>query len=268
VGTLAAEIRRSSVARRRHDDVSGAILAHLPSDGGSKGDQIVAALTTFAQQSEAGTLLPSERVLAEVLNVARMTVRGAIDELEDKGFARRVPGRGTFVAHPQLTHSEMFRSFSEDMRLRGMVPGASAYRATVRKASRAVAAALHIEPGSQVVHIERVRTADGAPMALERTNVPASLFPGLQARMDPGQSLYELIQTVYGIRLESALQRVSISSLTAREAALLEAEEGAPAFLVERTALDNMGRVIEFGRSLYRADRYVIEMHVNKSSGA
>ena len=37
-------------------------------------DQIVAALTAFAQQSEAGTLLPSERVLAEVLNVARMTV--------------------------------------------------------------------------------------------------------------------------------------------------------------------------------------------------
>lgn len=256
------------MARRRHEDVGGAILAHLPSDGGSKGEQIVAALTAFAQQSEAGTLLPSERVLAEVLNVARMTVRGAIDDLEAKGFVKRVPGRGTFVAHPQLTHSEMFRSFSEDMRLRGMVPGASAYRATVRKASRAVAAALRIEPGSQVVHIERVRTADGVPMALERTNVPASLFPGLASRMDAGQSLYELIQTAYGVRLESALQRVSISILTAREAALLEAEEGAPAFLVERTALDNMGRVIEFGRSLYRADRYVIEMHVNKSSGA
>lgn len=253
------------MARRRHDDASEAILSRLSADGRPKGVQIVEALTAFAQQADAGTLLPSERALAEAFNVARMTVRGAVDELVDKGFARRVPGRGTFVAHPQLTHTEMFRSFSEDMRMRGMTPGASSYRTTVRPASRQIAAALRVDPGSQVIHIERVRTADGAPMALERTNIPAGLFPGLRTRMDARRSLYEVIQADYGIRLESALQRVSISLLSSREAALLEAAEGAPAFLVERTALDNMGRVIEFGRSLYRGDRYVIEMHVDRS---
>jgi GntR family transcriptional regulator len=238
------------------------VAAKLPASGQTKGERILETLQAFAQASPAGALLPSERALAEHFRVSRMTVRGAIDDLESKGFARRVPGRGTFVDHPQLTHSETFRSFSDDMRLRGLEPGAVGYRASTRGATRSVAAALGVEIGAETLHIERVRTADGEPMAIERTNVSLDLFPGLRSQMSADKSLYDIIQTVYGVRLESALQRVSIARLTATDAAKLAVSEGDPAFLVERTALDNMGRVVEFGRSLYRGDRYAIEMHV------
>ena len=41
-----------------------------------------------------------------------------------------------------------------------------------------------------------------------------------------------------------------------------------PAFLVEQVAVDNMGNVVEYGRSLYRGDRYVIQMHVSRPPAA
>jgi len=41
--------------------------------------------------------IPSERELAEMLKLSRLTVRRSIVELADEGFLRRIPGRGTFI---------------------------------------------------------------------------------------------------------------------------------------------------------------------------
>ncbi|NUR89323.1 MAG: UTRA domain-containing protein, partial [Nonomuraea sp.] len=66
-------------------------------------------------------------------------------------------------------------------------------------------------------------------------------------------------------RLRAAEQTVSIARLSPAEARRLLVPEYDPALLVERTATDPMGRVVEFGRSLYRGDRYAIHLHVSRS---
>ncbi|WP_165367473.1 GntR family transcriptional regulator [Phytoactinopolyspora endophytica] len=231
-----------------------------------KGEHIRDVLTSLVLESREGSLLPSERVLAEQFGVARMTLRGVINELESRGLVRRVAGRGTFVQHPTLTHSEIFRSFSEDMQNRGMTPGSRRYRARTRPSPRNVAARLGIEPGEHVHSIERVRTADGVPMALESTNLSAERFPSLLAEMGKDDSLYEVLARVFDVRLESAEQTVSIARLSPGQASRLEVPDYDPAFAVERVAVDNMGKVVEFGRSLYRGDRYAIQMHVSRPS--
>ncbi len=233
-----------------------------------KGEHIKDVLTTLVLESRDGSLLPSERALAERFGVARMTVRGAMEELRSRGLVRRVSGRGTFVQHPTLTHSEIFRSFSDDMRNRGMTPGSRSYRARTRPAPRDIAAKLGIEPGAPIHAIERVRTADGIPMALERTNLSADRYPRLLSVMGRDESLYDVLARVFNVRLESAEQTVSIARLSPAEAKRLEVPEYDPAFLIERVAVDNMGNVVEFGRSLYRGDRYAIQMHVSRPSEA
>lgn len=45
-----------------------------------------------------GDALPTEVELAEMLGVARKTVRSALDELDRDGFVRRIRGKGTFVS--------------------------------------------------------------------------------------------------------------------------------------------------------------------------
>ncbi|MCF6470532.1 GntR family transcriptional regulator [Nonomuraea sp. MG754425] len=254
--------------RPRHEPRDVAPELFSAGEGGPKGKHIQDVLAALVLDMRDGALLPSERVLAERFGVARMTVRGAINDLEGRGLVRRVAGRGTFVQHPTLIHSENFRSFSEDMRMRGMVPGAKSYRGRTRPAPRDIAPRLGLSPGEPIHSIERVRTADGVPMALERTNLSAERFPGLLAAMGRDDSLFEILGREFGVRLETAEQTVSIARLSPAEAKRLEVPDYDPAFLVERVAVDNMGNVVEYGRSLYRGDRYVIQMHVSRPSAA
>lgn len=252
------------MARQRHEPTEASQDVLVAEEGRRKGEHIKDVLTSLVLESQTGSLLPSERVLAERFEVARMTVRGALNELEARGLVRRVAGRGTFVHRPTLTHSEIFRSFSEDMRSRGMQPGSRRYEARTRRAPRDVAARLGLKPGEEVHYIQRVRTADGIPMALESTNLPAARFPRLLESMHQDDSLYEVLTRLFDVKLEAAEQTVSIARLSPAQAKRLEVPDYDPAFAVERVAVDNMGKVVEFGRSLYRGDRYAIQMHVSR----
>jgi GntR family transcriptional regulator len=234
-------------------------------DSRPKGEQLRELLDELVSQLGAGALLPSERALAERLGVARMTVRKELDRLVAEGAAYRVQGRGTFVADARMVYADALKGFSEDIRARGMVPGARTLAQEVVGADARVAAALERPPGTQVVLIHRVRTADGEPIALEWLHLPAEDFPGLERLKLDGVSLYALLRERYGVTLATAAQRVSAVALSAAEAELLDAAEGRPAFLFRRVTRRPTGRVVEYARSLYRGDRYDIE--INQARG-
>ena len=54
-------------------------------------------------------------------------------------------------------------------------------------------------------------------------------------------------------------QRIGARSATAEECRLLGVKRGAPLLTMERTTFDDTGRVIEYGRHVYRADAYSFE---------
>ena len=62
-----------------------------------------------------GTLLPTERELAERFAVSRTTVRQAIAELVVEGRLERTQGSGTYVAEPKLIQLRQLSSFTEDI---------------------------------------------------------------------------------------------------------------------------------------------------------
>ena len=109
-----------------------------------------------------------------------------------------------------------------------MTPGAKSYRARTRPATRTVATNLDIAPGEPTHYIERIRTADGIPMALERTNLATARFPTLLDVLGRDDSLYDILGRAFGVRLESARQTVTIARLTATEAKRLEVAEDRP----------------------------------------
>ena len=256
------------MSRPRHEANIESLGDLTLDDDRPKGEQIQAKLGDFVQSARPGLLLPSERILAERFGVARMTVRNCIEELERQGLVRRAHGRGTFVRERRLIHSDIFRSFSEDMRLRGMEPGARELTIRRRKATSEVATKLGVQVRDEIFHIQRIRTADGLPMALERTNLSAARFPGLDREMEASSSLYDILGRRYGVRLETAEQRISIARISASDAARMEISPDTPVFLIERTTLGRMGDVVEFGSSLYRGDRYEIFMHVSRAGQA
>jgi GntR family transcriptional regulator len=244
------------MARTRHDRYPKIDLpAELAADRG-KGEQLREILEAMVAQEPPGTLLPSERSIAERFHLARMTVRQAIDDLAARGLVRRVTGTGTFVAQPRLSHGTTAGSFSDDMRRRGLTPGARVVSVREDPASALVAERLMIAAGDPVVTLDRVRSADGQPMAVEQTRLPAARFPGIAELITDDVSLYGVLARHWDVRVRHASHQVSVVGLPAGDAVLLDVPPGLPSFLIERTAYDEAGGVIEWGRSRYRGDRY------------
>lgn len=199
--------------------------------------------------------MPTERELAETFGVTRLTVRRALDQLGYEGRVYRTQGAGTFVSEPRITKSVELTSFSDDMRARGLVPGSLFAEIEERPAGADIGARLGISPRDPVAHIYRVRTADGEPMCVEHTYIPASLAPGLAARGVEG-SLYQLMAEVYHLRAEKAEQSIHATVLEPDVARRLGVADFSPAFRVSRVAFDARNRRIEYAESTYRADRY------------
>lgn len=208
--------------------------------------------------------LPTERELASRYEVSRATVRQALDALERSGAVYRVQGAGTFVAGPHVSKSLSLTSFSEDMRTRGLRPGSRLLTADEVPADAAIAEDLQIPMAASVVRLVRVRMADDSPMCLETAYLPAARVPGLLAS-DLADSLYELLERHYGLRLGRANQKLEAVTVTGADAGLLAVPPGAPALCVHRVSFDERDQPVERTTSLYRADRYDIQFAVRRA---
>jgi GntR family transcriptional regulator len=250
----------------RPDREPGELPEELPDElaVGGKGAALQEILEAYVAALEPGSALPSERELAERFGVARMTVRAQIERMAHRRLVYRQQGRGTFVAERRLAHTEHLTSFTEDMTSRGLTAGGRLLGIDTVRATRLLAARLEVPFGSKVVQVRRVRTADGVPMAVEQTHLPAARFPGLADEVLTARSLYEVLAQRYDVTIAEAVQRVTVALVDAADAHLLETPQGEPAFRIERLTRDDSGAVIEYATSIYRGDRYEVLMHARR----
>lgn len=203
-----------------------------------------------------GSRLQSERDLAEVLGVSRVTVRRALDELERQGLVRAAPGSGHFVEGSPLEEPQnVLLSFTELGSSRGLVASARVLAARVRPASLEEAELLGVAPGADVFELERLRMLDGQATALDRSCVPLAVAPSLPALDFRTASLYAALEAA-GAAVVRADYTTEARAATAAQARQLGLEPGAPLLLARTVGSDAAGRVVEVSETTYRGDRY------------
>jgi len=242
--------------------------AHHTVRRSAKQEQLRRDLLRLVEQSADGERLPPERELARRLAVARETLRGAMQALEDEGLLHRRRGSGTFVVAQAWVKPFQLRSFSEDMRERGLQPSSRLLSAREVAADASLAHKLRLSPGALLHEVRRLRLADRMPMALETAYLPVQRLPGFEAQVLAEHSLYDLLARRYGIQMRAAEQQIQATVLTPEEARLLDVAPHSAALLVERAVQSAAGEPIEFCKTLYRADRYRLEVEVLRSVSA
>jgi len=205
-----------------------------------------------------GDLIPSERELCEEHGISRMTVRQALSELVNEGLLRREKGKGTFVARPKIEqHLTRLTGFTEDMRARGQHPGAHVLRLTTLAAPVQAARALGLKTGEPVTVLERLRLADGEPLAIETCYLHHDRCSEVLTENLENRSLYKLLSEKLGIVPTRAEQQMEAAICNQREMKLLNLEPGAPVLLIRRTTYSQEGKPFEYVESVYRGDKYV-----------
>ncbi len=217
----------------------------------------------FEERIESGDFephqrLPSERDLEKKYDISRMTARRALTELESEGYAYREQGKGSFVAEPKLRQALLeLTGFTEDMKKRRMTPGAQVIEQKIIEGNEELAAKLEVDNEAKIFLLQRIRLANGEPLAIETSHLRYEMCDGIEEYDFGDRSLYDTLRKDFDIRLSRAKQSVEATLADEFEAEKLEVEEGTPMLMTERTTyLGDEETSIEYARSVYRGDRY------------
>lgn len=221
--------------------------------------QLQEILQTWIEENrvQPHTQVFSEAELCERFGVSRTVVRQALLGLERDGLIYRAKGRGSFVAPPKLRQRiTELASFTEDMRERGVRPDSRVLRQEIHPVSETVAQYLQIPPQTPVFCLERVRFANGEPLALETAHLSFDGCEGLLEEDFENQSLYAVLATHYGITPFQAEQEHEASIVRPREAKLLNLQPGDPVMHISRVTYDTDRHPFEVTQCVYRGDKY------------
>lgn len=227
--------------------------------------QLEAELRRRMASGELEERLPPEPRLAEEYAVSRQTVREAIRRLHEAGLLRRERGRGTFLAGRELVQPlGMVYSLFRNVEAQG-VTQTSDVRVLERRRDPAVAARLGLVELADLVYLERLRRADGAPLALDRVWMPAALAAPLLGTDFHHTALYDELARCCNLRVDGGWERLRAVVPSATERQLLALPAGTAAFAIERVGRSR-GRTVEVRTTLVRGDRYSLVVEWSPSA--
>ncbi len=215
-----------------------------------------------------GHRMPPEPELAAELSVSRGTLRRALATLIDEGLLTQTPGRGTFVAAQPVAPSREgeLRGIAEDFALQGLRVATIVLRSEVSVPAPAVSAALHVLAGEPVVCLRRVRSADGAPIALLENFVRADLAPGLHEVDFENETLFDALEHRYGLPIGYARRRFAARAASDDVAEHLRIERGAPVLHLEQTTHLTDGRPVEYSDVWINSDEVSVSTVLERAS--
>lgn len=207
---------------------------------------------------EPGHKLENEIDLAAALNLSRPTMRKAMDELVRSGLLVRKRGVGTQVVSSQVRRTLELTSLFDDLAAQGGKPSTDILTFSHSEATPDVCTKLDLSSGAKVYHFTRLRKVSGNPLALMENWVRDDIVTIDESGLGT-QGLYGILRNG-GVNFRLATQSIGATIATESQAALLETAPGAALVTMERTAVDDTGRLVETGKHLYRADQYSFEM--------
>jgi GntR family transcriptional regulator, phosphonate transport system regulatory protein len=205
---------------------------------------------------EPGSRLPGEMDIAERFGVNRHTVRRAIAALSQRGLLRAERGSGTYIEPQRIAYPIRRRTrFSDIVGGTGRASGGRLVGSQNEKADAGVAQWLKLKPGTPVVRLELLRSADGVPISATTTWLPAIRFQNAARIYDALHSVTRMLAH-FGVRdYVRKHTHVTAATADAADAASLKLSPGRPLLVVDSVDTDEDNIPILTSKARFAADR-------------
>ena len=229
--------------------------------------QLVEELTRRLRAGHFEKRLPTDQELMATYGVSRQTARDAVRRLGESFRLERHRGKGTFVRQAQfeLPVGIMY-SWFQTIESQG-AKQYSVVRACELRQDVLVAAELEVDSDLPLFYLERLRLADGIPLALDRIWIPAVLAAPVMETDFTHTALYDELRDKAGIIPTRGQETIHPVIPTPSVARLLEMPRGAAAFtIVRRTWIGD--RPLERRDTIVRGDRHAFVSSWSQEPGA
>lgn len=203
------------------------------------------------------SLLSTEEQLARRFGVSRVTIRAALELLENSGLVSRLRGRGTVVSPKKVTRTfSPLRSFEQDMARQGIAfeTRVLGFRRQVTPTAW-VSRQLRLAEKDTVGVLSLVRVIDDRVVCHDHRVYP----PDIALRIDPEQAGRQecmgMLEDVVGERVTDAHWESEILPADQTVAVALGIASRTLVFASSYTWFIESGRPVEAGTISYRVDR-------------
>ena len=215
-----------------------------------------------------GTRLPSENELSTEFGLSRATVRQALQYLESRGAAQRIPKRGVFASEPPdgtgwvIQGKEGFLENAMSHQHRTVTT--RVLRSGTTALSDDVCQALQLPDGAIGFELVRVRSLDGMPALFSTNYSPPILVPVLAGAADvlEGRASLTTLLSNAGFVLGGANRTIRALHPTQEIAGALEIDAGEPMLCIRSTSWTMDGLRYDLYDTWVRSDVVPLEVNV------
>lgn len=207
-----------------------------------------------------GATIPGENQLAEALNVSRITVKRALNELADAGLVSRRRGRGTVViTNTDLNFRESMSDYVDNVaRLRKNTQAEILSREYILSDGH-IAERLQIKAGEAVEKITHKLSLENSVLSYVETYIPHKLSQNFTEDDIKNEPLLTLLLKS-GVDIRRAEQRILAVGATPEIAKIMDVKAGEPLLKIHCIMVDADNRPVEDIYAWYHSDRYQYQM--------
>lgn len=222
-----------------------------------------------------GDKIPSENELIKNYNISNTTARKCLLELEHKGWATRIKGKGTFVLNrsedKHLTRvlgsfHAIQESFNENLIKEGLQPKNIILEKIILE--NGISSKIndrHFIIDGPVLKIHRLRYGNEQLLKDETRFISLTLCPKINL-LDLDTPLLKIYETNFQLQLESVERSLGTIVVSPNSTSnYFDNEKSMACFQLDGAVICNNGKVVEIEKSLYRGDKYKFSISAKPS---
>lgn len=210
--------------------------------------------------------MPSESEMMLAFDVSRITVRQALNDLQNEGLIFRIHGKGTFVSKPKAFQDlGRLQGFGEAMRQMGYETFARVVSIRHITPSAQVMEKLRLPKHAKVTELQRLRFLNREPISLDITYIPTNIGTKLAKEDLASRDVFNILENDYGLSIGHADLQIGSTLADENLALQLRVEEGSPVLVIERTTHTTDGQPIDYEHLYYRGDAFQYKVRVDRA---